>query len=298
VSSHVRIEDHCLAELSELAAFAVSSATRKSYLIRERIPYTVEAAAACAVTVRRLLGVDDRESMQGLPSLLARQLSIFFFPGNFADVDAASLVHGGVGCIFLSKGCRCNLLACARELGNLIAAASRSPDLAYANLQPRGVQSLAGGPKEHFSENFASCLLIPPSSLADALITVRRVIRSGAAELGDVEIFHIARLFGVNFKTASRRCERLGLLPLGGASSFLAFLTERFGSVEAREASLALPEAIEAEIPDPARCLLAWSSAKLASGDVSMEELALLSGVDLRTMQEIHLFYKNSGVKP
>jgi hypothetical protein len=294
----VSIDDRGLAQLSELAAFAVSTAPRKSYLIRERIPYTVEAASACAVTVRRLLEVDDRESMQGLPSLLARRLHIFFFPISLPDLDAASLVCGGVGCIFLSKDCLYNLLACARELGNLIAAASRSPDLVYANLQPRGVQSLVGGPKEHFSENFASCLLIPPSSLAEALATVRRVIGSSAAGLGDVEIFHIARLFGVNFKAASRRCERLDLLPPGGAASFLAFLSERFGSIETREASLPLPKAIEAEIPEPARCLLAWSSAKLASGDVSMEELASLSGVDLRTMRKIHLFYKNSGVKP
>jgi len=281
-----RTED--LDYLAEVASLGFAGAGARTLPTSGRIPYTKEAAADAAQATRKALGVDEMEPLFSLPHFISSKLRIFFFPIQSRTIFTASVAYKDVACLFANSVGVFDLLSCARELGQVISACSRRPVEPVANIQARNIQSLVGGPKEHFCENFAGDLLLPSKGLAVALKQIRKTLRTTQPALGDIELLYLARIFGVNFVSACRRCERLGLLPPGGGAALLAHLRERFGSVEAREKQLELPPATQINVPSPAACALQWLHGSIKTGVISIDEIAAATAADANLLGSMY----------
>jgi len=280
VSLHTQSTDEDLDYVAQIAALAIAGAGRNRLRVGERIPYTKVAAASRAQAIRVAIRADDLEPLFRLPMTLAPQLRIFLFPIDTPTIHTASFIQDDAACLFANSTGKFDLLACARELGLILALTSRKPQLPIANIQPRSIQSLQGGPREHFCENFAGDLLIPARGLAVALQQVRKSLASKRAELGDVELLYIARIFGVNFLAACRRCERAGLLPPGGGAALAAHLRDNFGGAEARADQLGIPAAPNVSIPSAGACALQWLHDSVRRGEIAIDDIATATRTD------------------
>lgn len=102
------------------------------------------------------------------------------------------------------------------------------------------------------------------------LRVVRETLEVSSPEIGDVEILLLARMFGVSFEVAARRCEDLELLPSGGATSLTAQLKKDYGNPEQRAEKLGLPDRAKTTFPAVSKNLVAAIIEKVRSGEKSV----------------------------
>src|SRR5205807_1927125 len=133
------------------------------------------------------------------------------FVVNTAGVDGASAYLDGMPFIFISARFLPRMLfTLAHELGHLAAHHDPSQSFAVIDEEEDDAELRAhGGIEEAYAHAFASALLMPRAGVGIALKKVREVAKSSGNELGDVEILYFARIFGVSFLAAARRCEDL-----------------------------------------------------------------------------------------
>ncbi len=197
--------------------------------------------------------------------------------------EGASLVAAGYIFIFVAPRFPARMLfTLGHELGHVLAH--------HASEQPH--YDLAGdvgrfkNRDEAFADNFSATFLLPARAVGIVLSAIRQnyVVRSDA--VGDVEILTLSRFFGVSFEVAARRCERLGLLPPGGASSLSEYVKKEFGSAERRASQAKLPERQSISLDRISPVLIDAASREISSGEVSPSWVAERLGVSVDQLQK------------
>lgn len=192
-------------------------------------------AAELAMRLRYLLGVGDVDPLFDLPSLLDEKLNVFLFPIEQNKLAGGCALLDGSAVIFISETAQDEaLFTCAHQLGHLAALSTRRSNDDGANLDPADDDSTVKGPYEHFADAFASEFLVPARGLGVALQKVRSLLSVPGGSVGDIELLYLSRIFGVNFLTIAKRCERAKLLPKGGAVLLNQYLNDKFGGPECR----------------------------------------------------------------
>jgi hypothetical protein len=275
------VVDSVVEPLARLATLACTLTSEKSALWSpdaDRIPFTTKSATGLAETVRQRLGVDDANPLYRLASLLPMRMNTLVFSVNHPRVESACALIAGTPLILIANDIGFQqLTACARQLGHLLAIASRlkgSDDEAHVALRAEGDSRPRPGPSEYFAANFAIELLVPTPGLAVALRRVRELLKVKNRALGDVEMLYLARIFGVTFFDIARKCERSQLLPLGGAAAIVKFIDEGFGGAEKRADDLNLPERPAIEFPMAPMSFLARLKRRITNGELSHAEAA------------------------
>jgi Zn-dependent peptidase ImmA (M78 family) len=234
---------------------------------------TYEEAARLADEFRERFTPDrPDEPLIDLPQIIT-DLGVILGRLETSRFEGASVIVDGYPYIFVSPRFSGRMLfTLAHEVGHLIThhkSSSRrsvSFDLAGQIGNVNRYKSQA----EFFVNAFASVLLMPARGIGIALQEIRKALGIEAAEVGDVEILYISRLYGVSFEVAARRCEDLELLPPGGAKSLTDYLRDNFGGPEKRALALKLPPRPTVEIPRVSQNLLRVAAEKVRQGDVSI----------------------------
>jgi Zn-dependent peptidase ImmA (M78 family) len=213
-------------------------------------PFSAEGAYNLAIRFRQILGIGTVEPLLNLPEILCERFNILIFPNTPAPLAHACVAVDGYQVIFLFEQVDPSeqLFACAHDLAHLLAfvqsgGSDRSIFHRSVNTGP------AKPPAEHFADAFALDLLIPQEGLKRAAAKVRRLLNVTGRSIGDVELLHLARIFGVPFLAIAKGCERAGMLPRGSALTLDRFLTVKFGGAERRAQLLDLPAPPAVQIP-------------------------------------------------
>lgn len=223
-----------------------------------------------------LPGVDSLSPLFALPQHCADTLGITLFvvPGDHVD-GASALVDGRPFIFLAARTFKPRMLfTLAHEIGHLVAHHSRGDDVAFVDVEGfESSPSRSGG--ERYANAFAQCLLLPAAGVGVAIGTLRRTFNTAESEqLGDIEINALARIFGVSFEVAARRCEDLGLLDSGGARSLTDAINSDFGSAERRGEAAGLPERPDVEFPSVPTGLFQVASEMVRTGRISIGRAA------------------------
>lgn len=233
-------------------------------------------AAAC----RSRLGLESFDPLFRLAELI-NELSIPVFPAKLSAVKSARLILGSSPCIFIADDLLFDqLYLCAFELGALLANkgwARRRPYLRATSRLDSDFRSLRG--IDLFARDFAFELLLPASGVGVSLKKLRQLLNIKNKAVGDIELICLARIFGVSFEVAALRCQKLGLLPPGGAASMARFIRENFQSAEARAQSLNLPDHPKITFPLIPDLLQNSLTQAVGDGALSAEEASLALSV-------------------
>ena len=240
-------------------------------------------ADAFAYRFRQLFLNDDQWSpFLTLPQVLSDQLRVVVFVINTGDLDGASAYLEGVPFIFVASRFPPRMLfTCAHELGHLLATGENNNNFALIDrYSENGAKSKTK--EERFAQSFASALLLPATGVDKILKKVRETDRNLSEQpLGDFEVMYLARIFGVSFPVAARRCEALGLLPRGAALSFDRNPKEEYSSEEMDANGLGLPPRAEIEFPHVSPQLLEPVIEKIRSGELSVGRAASMLGFSI-----------------
>ncbi len=174
------------------------------------------------------------------------------------------------------------LFTLAHELGHLIA--HHDPLSSFAVIdETTGSDADRRGTnaEERYADTFASALLMPPDSTGIALKKIRSLAKTDSGVIGDLEIAYLARIYGVSFWAAARRCEQLKILPPGGAFSLNAALIKSHGSAEKRAEQAGLPPRPVIDFPSIPSSLLASAVEKIQSGELSIGRASNLLGLSI-----------------
>ncbi len=255
-----------------------------------KTPLTFEAAEENAQIFRRIFaGNDQLGPLLRLPEITVNSMGVLLFLIGSERIDGASTFVDGIPYIFLAKRFSARMLfTLAHELGHLIVQINATAvSLAVDTIAERrkSTRNLI----EFYAHCFASALLMPAQGVGVSLQQIRAHKKSRDEELGDLEISLLARIYGVSFYVAARRCEDLKLLPRGGAASLEHALRKKFGSAEKRGNLANLPPRPELFFPSVPETLLASAVDKIKKGDLSIgkasEELGI-SVLDLLKVNE------------
>ena len=226
-----------------------------------------------ALAIRSTLEVNDMDPVFRLPDLLMAEFNVLVFTlQNERIVGACAMVYG-LPLIFIgSENENESLYACARQLGYLLRIPTRTKKTCLAIIETaHNYERSPTGTYERFADSIALDLLIPTRGLGVALQQIRRLLKVSNDAIGDVELLYLSRIFGVSFFAMARKCERVKLLPKGGATALNQFMIEKFGSPEARADQLDLPprpSVTFAPIPTP----ILWATAnRIVSGKMTLE---------------------------
>lgn len=266
-----------LARLATLAATLAPKAEPLWPVGIPRIPFTTLSAASTADIARLRLGFDDVDPRYTLALKLPTRMNTLVFSVDQPLIESACLLVEGIPLLVVSNDLGFQQLrACARELGHLLAIASRTTTGNEAHITPRLTlgASWRAGPSEHFAANLAIELLIPTVGLGRALRRVRELLKVTNRALGDVEIMYLARIFGVTFLDAARKCEHARLLPLGGANAMGDFLERKFGGPEKRANDLGLPDRPGVAFPLAPVSFLSTLKSRIAAAEFSHAQAA------------------------
>jgi Zn-dependent peptidase ImmA (M78 family) len=215
-----------------------------------RVRPSSDVAAETAARLRCFLGAGELDPLFDLPAHFDDRLDVLLFPVAQDKLSGGCALIDGRAFIFISEANRHEaLFNCAHQLGHLVTLCARQGNSDGATLDAAGDGSYSTkGPYEHFADAFATELLIPARGLGIALQNLRRLLGVPGGSLGDIELLYLARIFGVNFLAMARRCERVRLLPKGGAAALNKFVTEECGGPERRAEELSLPPRPSVEI--------------------------------------------------
>ena len=245
---------------------------------------TYAGAERNAAIFRKLFYSNDQVSpILSLPRIATDRMGVLLFVVKMAAVDGASAYFEGLPFVFISVRFPSRMLfTLAHELGHLMA--HHDPLQSFAVIDDEEDDTgwhARDGTEEAYAHAFASSLLMPRAGVGIALQKVRDLAKSPGNELGDIEILYLARIFGVSFLAAARRCEDLSLLPRGGAASLNEALVKQFGSAEKRAERVKLPPRPSIEFPPVPRALLASAVEKVRSGELSIGRASAILGMSI-----------------
>jgi Zn-dependent peptidase ImmA (M78 family) len=244
---------------------------------------TLENAEENAARFRGMFAEDDQLSpLIALPEIVSERMGVMLFTVRNADIDGASAYFNGVPFAFVSERFPPRMLfTLAHETGHLIAHHDPDVDSALIDEDVEAPAFQHDAVTENYANTFASALLMPRAAVGVALQTVRRVARAADQVVGDIEIGYLARIFGVSFWAAARRCEDLQLIPRGGAFALNERLVSEFGSAEQRAESLGLPPRAEVRFPPVPPALIRGAVAGIHAGEVSIGKAASMLGLSV-----------------
>lgn len=175
--------------------------------------------------------IDLPQRLLALDGLIVSQL-------KNSKYEGASVAAGAYLFVFVSPRFPARMLfTLGHELGHVVAHHS----LQSAHLDLSSNIGSFRNRAEGFADAFASAFLLPRNAVGGALREIRGAIGATSDALGDVEILILARIYGVSFDVAARRCEDLELLPRGGAISLAEHLRQHYKNPEKRAEALGLP---------------------------------------------------------
>lgn len=239
---------------------------------------SAEEAERNASSFRRLFCRDDQLGpLLSLPSIVADRMGVMMFVINASEIDGASAFLDGIPYVFVSARFKGRMLfTLAHEVGHLIAHHDPAASFAVVDEDLEGRGSGANRLREQYADAFASALLMPQQGFAIALRKVREVAGTLDRDVGDLEINYLARIYGVSFWAAARRCEGLGFIPNGGAASLNDHLIKQYGSAEKRAEKAGLPPRPELFFPPVPSTLLRTAVDQIRRGDLSLGRAAAL----------------------
>jgi Zn-dependent peptidase ImmA (M78 family) len=246
---------------------------------------TLENAERNAAIFRTLFCNDDQLSpLHSLPRIVVERMGVMVFVLRTSDLDGASAYFNGVPFAFVSARFPPRMLfTLAHECGHLVAHHDATESFAFIDetTEAEGPSSSNRANEERYADAFASGLLMPRASVGIALKKIREMAKIKQDAVGDLEIGYLARIFGVSFWAAARRCEDLALLPRGGAASLNEKLVKEYGSAEKRAEQVGLPPRQEVRFPPVPQALLASAVERIRSGELSIGRAASILGVSI-----------------
>jgi Zn-dependent peptidase ImmA (M78 family) len=252
---------------------------------------TYEEAELRAEAFRdRFAGGNQVGPLLNLPKIALEEMRVLLFVVPKQKVDGATALVEGRPFIFVSPRFPARMLfTLAHEIGHLTMSPYASPE--YANVDGEnqtGKIRRSSRKEEAFVDAFASCLLLPRAGVGITLKKLREMAEIQSAEIGDIEVLYLARIFGVSFQVAARRCEDLALLPEGGAVSLYETLRKKHGSPEKRAEEVGVPPRPSVEFPSVPRELLETSIKRISSGDLSVGRAASYIGCSISDIFDAH----------
>lgn len=249
-------------------------------------PETYDEAERLAAKLRTLIypgeidspAIDLPQRLRALDGLIVSQLKNSKFEG-------ASVAAGGYLFVFVSPRFRARMLfTLGHELAHVVAHHS----LQSAHLDLASSIGSFRNRVEGFADAFSSAFLLPPQAVGGSLQAIRQFIGASSNEIGDVEILILARLHGVSFDVAARRCENLDLLPPGGAASLVQYIRDHHQNPEKRAEALNLPprEQISFDVVSP--ILMKFVHESVARGGASPSWIADRLGTTIESLYETH----------
>lgn len=280
----------------------------------DRLAGFVDAALKVLPTRARLPDWLDRFGLQGPESYdeaerLAIQLRALIYPGEIdnpatdlpqrlrmleglivsqlknSKYEGASVAAGGYLFVFVSPRFPARMLfTLGHELGHVVAHHS----LQSAHLDLASNIGSFRNRAEGFADAFSSAFLLPAQAVGSSLQAIRQFIGATSDEIGDIEILILARLHGVSFDVAARRCEDLDLLPPGGAASLADHLRKHHQNPEKRAEALNLPprEPVQFDVVSPV--LMKFVHESVASGVTSPSWIADRLNTSIESIYETH----------
>jgi Zn-dependent peptidase ImmA (M78 family)/transcriptional regulator with XRE-family HTH domain len=249
---------------------------------------TLESAERNAVVFRTLFCNDDQLSpLHSLPKVVVERMGVMVFVLRTPDLDGASAYLDGVPFVFISARFPPRMLfTLAHECGHLVAHHNPAESFAVIDetTNAEGPSSFNEANEERYANAFASSLLMPRASVGVALKKIREMAKIAQDAVGDVEIGYLARIFGVSFWAAARRCEDLALIPRGGAASLNEKLVKEYGSAEKRAEQVGLPPRQEVRFPPVPQTLLASAVERVRSGELSVGRAASILGLSIEDL--------------
>lgn len=244
---------------------------------------TYEDAEANAEIFRRLFLADDQVSpILGLADLAAEALGIFLFLVRTARFEGASAYVEGWPFVFVAERFSPRMLfTLAHEIGHLIAHHDPNEIFAVVDFETEKRTQAAKSAAEFYAHAFASSLLMPRRGIGITLRKIRELEEQPNKQLGDLELLLLARIYGVSFYCAAKRCEDLDLLPRGGAASLDESLRREYGSAEKRADSASLPPRPEIQFPQIPSSLLKAAIRKVRSGQLSVGRASSILGLSI-----------------
>jgi len=242
-----------------------------------------EDAETNAETFRRLfLGDDQVSPILGLANLAAEALGIFLFLVRTPRFEGASAYVEGLPFIFLAERFAPRMLfTLAHEIAHLLAHHDPHEGFAVVDFQTEKRPQAAKSEAEFYAHAFASSLLMPRQGIGITLRKIRELEDKPNKQLGDLELLLLARIYGVSFYCAAKRCEDLELLPRGGAASLDESLRKEYGSAEKRADAANLPFRPEIQFPRMPSPLLKAAIDKVRSGQLSVGRASSILGLSI-----------------
>jgi Zn-dependent peptidase ImmA (M78 family) len=264
-----------------LHAPSTSYAWWSSKFSRKNLNYQ-DAEDNAEIFRKLFLGDDQVSPIFGLADLAAEALGIFLFLVRTTRFEGASAYIEGLPFVFLAErfGPRM-LFTLAHEIGHLIAHHDPNERFAVVDLQTEKRTKAAKSATEFYAHAFASCLLMPPQGIGITLRKIREMEDQPNRQLGDLELLLLARIYGVSFYCAAKRCEDLELLPRGGAASLNESLTKEYGSPEKRAEAANLPPRPQIQFPKMPSSLLRAALDKVRSGELSVGRASSILGLSI-----------------
>ncbi|MBP2292669.1 ImmA/IrrE family metallo-endopeptidase [Azospirillum rugosum] len=228
-------------------------------------------------------GGDQLSPLLSLPRIAAEHMGAMVFVIRNSDLDGASAYFDGLPFIFVSARFRGRMLfTLAHEIGHLVA--HHDPAQSFAIIDEL-IDVEGANPSqpdaERYADAFASALLMPSPSIGIALKKIRDIAKVSSDEVGDLELNYLARIYGVSFWAAAKRCEDLGIIPRGGAVSLNDYVKKKYGSAEKRAEEAGLPPRPEIDFPSVPRPLLKSAVEKVRAGELSIGRAAEIIGLSI-----------------
>lgn len=223
-----------------------------------------------------------------LPQIVVNKLGVLLFLVKTEGIDGASAICDGIPFIFLAQRFAPRMLfTLAHEIAHLIAHHNAAESFAVIDIVAER-PSAKKNATEFYAHSFASCLLMPAQGVGLALQQIRSHGQGLSADLGDLELLWLSRIYGVSFYAAARRCEDLRLLPRGGAASLDSLLRKKFGSPEKRAEELGLPDRPQIRFPAVPEPLLASAIEKVRSGELSIGRASEVLGLTVSDLMKVN----------
>lgn len=282
--------------LDRLAGFV--DAALKVLPIRDRLPAwldqfglqgpeTYEEAERLAAELRAFIYPSDANGPAiDLPQRLRMLDGLILSQLKNSKYEGASVAAGGYLFVFVSPRFPGRMLfTLGHELGHVVAHHS----LKYAHLDLATSIGSFRNRIEGFADAFSSAFLLPAQAVGGSLHAIRQVIGAKSDQIGDVEILILARLHGVSFDVAARRCESLDLLPRGGAASLAQYIRDHHQSPEKRAEALNLPPREQIFFDNVSPILMKYVHESVARGATSPSWIADRLGTSIESIYETHV---------
>lgn len=244
----------------------------------------IENAEANAEKFRRqFCGNDQFSPLTRLPQIVERALGVLILVIHTNAVDGASGYLEEIPFVLVAARSFAPrmLFTLAHEVGHILL--HHSPDRAGVIIDQTTDwrSSIAENNHEREANEFASALLMPAQSVGVALKSARDALGQANEELGDLEINFLSRLYGVSFSAAALRCERLGLLPRGGAIAIINAVNDENDSAEKRGNNAGLPPRSPIVFPKVPSALLEGAVSLVRAGEMSIGRAASVLEVSI-----------------